>query len=107
AALAVPTKISADYQAIVRDIAIKAGVAGSAEERDLSRTVITTSRDTGMARNQVADVINQLVSAGMELDVASGFAPVAAKFVVGQGAGGVDTARMMQALQQNAKISDP
>lgn len=87
AALAVPTKISADYQAIVRDIAIKAGVAGSAEERDLSRTVITTSRDTGMARNQVADVINQLVSAGMELDVASGFAPVAAKFVVGQGAG--------------------
>ncbi|MGA4815546.1 phage tail tape measure protein [Pseudomonas aeruginosa] len=52
-------------------------------------------------------MINQLVSAGMELDVASGFAPVAAKFVVGQGAGGVDTARMMQALQQNAKISDP
>ncbi|MBH3553074.1 phage tail tape measure protein [Pseudomonas aeruginosa] len=107
AALAVPTKISADYQAIVRDIAIKAGVAGSAEERDLSRTVITTSRDTGMARNEVADVINQLVSAGMDLDVASGFSPVAAKFVVGQGAGGVDTARMMQALQQNAKISDP
>ncbi|MGB9088919.1 MAG: phage tail tape measure protein [Pseudomonas farsensis] len=106
-AMAVPTKISADYQAIIRDIAIKAGIANKPEEAQLTRTVIDTSKETGMSRNDVADLVNQLVGAGMELDKALSYAPVAAKFAVGQGASGVDTASMIQALQQNAKITDP
>ena len=60
-----------------------------------------------MSRNDVADLVNQLVGAGMDLDKAMSYAPVAAKFAVGQGASGVDTASMIQALEQNAKISDP
>ncbi|MDE4537666.1 phage tail tape measure protein [Pseudomonas sp. ITEM 17296] len=107
AALAVPTKISADYQAIVRDIAIKAGVANKAEEVDLNRGIITTAKDTGLARNEVADVLNNLVGAGMDLQEAARYSSVAAKFVVGQGADGTDTARMINALGQNAKITDP
>ncbi|WP_247847731.1 phage tail tape measure protein [Pseudomonas sp. A2] len=104
---AVPTKISADYQAIIRDIAIKADAVNKPEEVQLSRTVIQTAKDTGMGRNDVADLINQLVGAGMELEKAMAYAPTAAKFAVGQGASGVDTASMIMALQQNAKISDP
>ncbi|MGJ7475130.1 phage tail tape measure protein [Pseudomonas fulva] len=104
---AVPTKISADYQAIIRDIAIKADAANQPEEVQLSRNVIQTSNDTGMARNDVADLINQLVGAGMELDKAMAYSKTAAKFAVGQGASGVDTASMIMALQQNAKITDP
>lgn len=104
---AVPTKISADYQAIIRDIAIKADSVNKPEEVQLSRTVISTANETGMARNDVADLINQLVGAGMELDKAMAYAPTAAKFAVGQGASGVDTASMIMALQQNAKINDP
>ncbi|KPW59165.1 Tail tape measure protein [Pseudomonas caricapapayae] len=106
-ALAVPTKISADYQAIIRDIAIKAGVANQPQEAELTTSVIKTSQDTGMARNDVADLVNKLVGAGMSLDKALSYAPVAAKFAVGQGASGNDTANMIQALQQNAKITDP
>ncbi|MEE4375775.1 phage tail tape measure protein [Pseudomonas alliivorans] len=106
-ALAVPTKISADYQAIIRDIAIKAGVANKPQEAELTTSVIKTSKDTGMARNDVADLVNKLVGAGMSLDKALSYAPVAAKFAVGQGASGTDTANMIQALQQNAKITDP
>ncbi|RWU18116.1 phage tail tape measure protein [Pseudomonas alkylphenolica] len=106
-ALGVAGKISADYQAIIRDIAIKADVANKPQEAQMTRTVIQTAQDTGMARNDVADLVNQLVGAGMELDKALSYAPVAAKFAVGQGASGVDTARMIQALQQNAKITDP
>ncbi|RRV72489.1 phage tail tape measure protein [Pseudomonas sp. p99-361] len=106
-AAAVPTMISANYQAIIRDIAIKADIANKPEEQQLSRTVIDTAKDTGMSRNDVADLVNQLVGAGMELDKALSYAPVAAKFAVGQGASGVDTASMIQALEQNAKISDP
>ncbi|QLL15402.1 phage tail tape measure protein [Pseudomonas chlororaphis] len=104
---AVPTKISADYQAVIRDIAIKADVANKPEEAQLTRTVIDTAKDTGMSRNDVADLVNQLVGAGMELDKALVYAPTAAKFAVGQGASGVDTASMIMALQQNAKITDP
>ncbi|RXT59851.1 phage tail tape measure protein [Pseudomonas syringae] len=106
-AMAVPTKISADYQAIIRDIAIKAGVANQPQEAELTTSVIKTSQDTGMARNDVADLVNKLVGAGMSLDKALSYAPVAAKFAVGQGASGNDTANMIQALQQNAKITDP
>ncbi|OLY76459.1 tail tape measure protein [Pseudomonas sp. ATCC PTA-122608] len=105
--LAVPTKVSADFGAIVRDIAIKAGIANKPQEKEMSRKIIDTSRGTGMARNDVADVVNQLVGAGMELSKALEYAPVAAKFVVGQGSNGVDTAKMINALGQNAKITDP
>ena len=38
-----------------------------------------------MAHNQVAEVVNALVGAGMELDKALKYAPIAAKFAVGQG----------------------
>lgn len=107
ASVAAPTMISANYQAIIRDIAIKADIANKPQEQQLTRTVIDTAADTGMARNGVADLVNQLVGAGMELDKALAYAPVAAKFAVGQGASGLDTASMIQALEQNAKISDP
>ncbi|PWE41402.1 phage tail tape measure protein [Pseudomonas prosekii] len=106
-AMAVPTKVSADFGAIVRDIAIKAGIANKPQEKEVSRKIIDTSRETGMARNDVADVVNQLVGAGMDLSKALEYAPVAAKFVVGQGSSGVDTAKMINALGQNAKITDP
>jgi len=106
-AAAVPTMISANYQAVIRDIAIKADIVKKPEERQLTRTVIDTAKDTGMSRNDVADLVNQLVGAGMELDKALSYAPVAAKFAIGQGSSGVDTASMIQALQQNAKINDP
>jgi TP901 family phage tail tape measure protein len=106
-AMAVPTKVSADYGAIIRDIAIKAGIANKPEEAQLSKTIVGTSRDTGMARNQVAEVVNALVGAGMELDKALQYAPTAAKFAVGQGSDGGETARMINALGQNAQITDP
>ncbi|HEY0288571.1 MAG TPA: phage tail tape measure protein [Pseudomonas sp.] len=107
ATMIVPTKVSAEFGAVIRDIAIKAGIANTPEERQMSSTIIDTSRNTGMARNQVADVVNALVGAGMDLKQAMQYAPVAAKFVVGQGADGTDTAKMINALGQNAKITDP
>lgn len=107
AAMAIPTKVSADYGAIIRDIAIKSNIANKPEEAQLSRKIVDTSRDTGMARNQVAEVVNALVGAGMELDKALQYAPTSAKFAVGQGSDGGETARMINALGQNAKITDP
>ncbi|WP_223513013.1 phage tail tape measure protein [Pseudomonas sp. GL-B-19] len=104
---AVPTKVSADFQAIIRDIAIKSGTANTQQEVNTARDIVQTSKDTGMANTQVAELVNQLVGGGMELAEALKYAPVAAKFAVGQGASGADTAKMILAMQNNAKITDP
>ncbi|WP_459749805.1 phage tail tape measure protein, partial [Pseudomonas sp. 3A(2025)] len=103
----VPVKASADYQALIRGIAIQAGVANEPEESELGRQVITISRDTGMARNDVAGVLNQLVAAGMDLKQALQYTPVASKFVVGQGAAADDTAKIVSALRDQAGITEP
>ncbi|MFP3615319.1 phage tail tape measure protein, partial [Paraburkholderia sp. SIMBA_050] len=65
------------------------------------------ARDNGIGRNELADAVNQMVAGGMEVSRALDFAPLAAKFAIGQGATTVETARMIQALQQNARITDP
>ena len=107
AAVAVPATISADYQAIIRDIAIKAGIARTAQEASMGERIRRDARDNGIGRNELADAVNQMVAGGMEVSRALDFAPLAAKFAIGQGATTVETARMIQALQQNAKIGDP
>lgn len=107
AAVALPTKVAADYGAIIRDIAIKAGIAGSGDERQMSQRIVQTSREKGMGRNEVAALVNQLVSAGMDYRQALGYAGDAAAFSVGQGAGGDDVGKLISALRQNAQITDP
>jgi len=107
AAVAVPTAISADYQAIIRDIAIKAGIARTEQEATMGRRIRHDASANGIGRNELADAVNQMVAAGMDVNRALDFAPLAAKFSIGQGATTVETARMIQALQQNARIADP
>lgn len=107
AAVAVPTAVSAQYQAIIRDIAIKAGIARTEQERTMSERIRRDALSNGMGRNELADAVNQMVAAGMDVDRALNFGPAVAKFSVGQGASSVETAQMIQALQQNANISDP
>lgn len=107
AAIAVPTMVSAQYQAIIRDIAIKAGIARTGEERAMSDRIRRDASANGMNRNELAEAVNQMVAAGMDVDRALGFAPAVAKFSIGQGATSVETAKMIQALEQNADIKDP
>ncbi|QDQ28318.1 phage tail tape measure protein [Chitinimonas arctica] len=105
--MAAPVMVSADYRAIVRDIAIKGGIARTAEEEKLSRGIVRASADSGMARNDVAQAVNVMVGGGMTRQQALAYAPDAAKFSIGQASEGTDTAKLIQALAQNAKIGDP
>lgn len=105
--LSKPVRVSAEYSAIVRDIAIKAGVARTPQEATMSDRIITSARDNGMGRNDLAAAINEMVAGGMDLNRALSFAPLAAKFSVGQAATGDETAKMMRSLETNAKITDP
>ncbi|MBR8070212.1 phage tail tape measure protein [Burkholderia cenocepacia] len=107
AAVAVPATISANYQAIIRDIAIKAGIARTQQEAAMGTRIRRDAGANGIGRNELADAVNQMVAGGMDLDRALNFAPLVAKFSIGQGATTVETAKMIQALQQNAEIVDP
>ncbi|MDN7856545.1 phage tail tape measure protein [Burkholderia cepacia] len=107
AAVAVPATISANYQAIIRDIAIKAGIARTQEEAAMGARIRRDAGANGIGRNELADAVNQMVAGGMDLGKALNFAPLVAKFSIGQGATTVETAKMIQALQQNAEIVDP
>ncbi|VWB45528.1 tail length determination protein [Burkholderia pseudomultivorans] len=107
AAVAVPATIAANYQAIIRDIAIKAGIARTQEEAAMGVRIRRDAAANGIGRNELADAVNQMVAGGMDLDRALNFAPLVAKFSIGQGATTVETAKMIQALQQNAEIVDP
>ncbi|WP_425127321.1 phage tail tape measure protein [Burkholderia gladioli] len=107
AAVAVPATIAANYQAIIRDISIKAGIARTQQEAEMGVRIRKDAADNGIGRNELAEAINQMVAGGMDLDRALNFGPLVAKFVIGQGATPVETAKMIQALQQNAEIVDP
>ncbi len=102
----VPTMVAANYQAIIRDIAIKGGIARTGEEKQLAETIRAAALDNGMERNQLAEAVNQLVAGGMEIKDAAGLAALLAKFSVGQKAESTDVAAMVLALKQ-AGVSDP
>lgn len=106
ATAAAPTMVAANYQAIIRDIAIKGGIAGSGQEKALADTIRAAALDNGMERNQLAEAVNQLVAGGMEIKDAQGFAALIARFAVGQKAESTDVAAMVLALKQ-AGVSDP
>lgn len=105
--LAVPVKINADYQATIRDIAIKGNIANTPQEAQLARNVLQVSRDSGLGRGEVASLIAGMTASGTSLDKAQQYAGLAAKFVVGQGAGVGDTATLIRALETQAGITDP
>lgn len=105
--LAVPVKINADYQATIRDIAIKGNIANTPQEAQLARNVFQVSRDSGLGRGEVASLIAGMTANGTSLDKAQQYAGLAAKFVVGQGAGVGDTATLIRALETQAGITDP
>ncbi|RKT98855.1 phage tail protein [Burkholderia sp. Nafp2/4-1b] len=106
-ALAVPATIAANYQAIIRDIAIKAGIARTQQEATMGARIRRDAATNGIGRNELADAVNQMVAGGMDLERALNFAPLIARSAIGQGATSVETAKMIQALQQNAGVTDP
>ena len=103
---AVPVKVAADFQAIIRDIAIKGGFANTAQERDVATGVRTSADKNGISRDELAGAINQLVSGGMDAKEAINYADVIAKFSIGQGSTTEETAKMIRAISQNAQIKD-
>ncbi|NHN77685.1 phage tail tape measure protein [Azotobacter chroococcum] len=106
AGVAAPTMIAANYQAIIRDIAIKGGIARTGDEQALSDSIRRDAADNGMGRDELAQAVNALVAGGMAVKEAGALAGTMARFSVGQNAATGDVASMVLALRQ-AGIADP
>lgn len=94
-----PVKVSADYQALIDAIAQRSG-ASAATEAELAKEVIAASRGSGIARDQVARLVEQMMDKGMSLQQARDNLGVATTFASGQGVDGAHTATLLRALQQ-------
>lgn len=95
-----PVVASAGYQAIIRDIAIKGGIAGRPQEAQMSEQIRVSAAQTGMARNDLANAVNTLVAGGMDVAEAVSLAGTTAKFTIGQNSDATDTAKLVLALRQ-------
>lgn len=106
AGIAAPTMIAANYQAIIRDIAIKGGIARTGEETAMSDSIRRDASANGMGRDELAQAVNAMVAGGMAIKEATGMAGSLARFAVGQNADSTDVAKLILSLRQ-AGITDP
>ncbi|MCL2345565.1 MAG: phage tail tape measure protein [Desulfobulbus sp.] len=106
AAMVTPSVMkSADYQAIIRDIAIKGGIARTDKEDQMSASIRKDAADSGIGQNELAEAVNTLVAGGMDVADATKQARSMARFAVGQNADSTDTAKLVLALRQ-AGVTD-
>lgn len=101
-----PVHVAAEFQASVRDIAIKGGFANSAQEGQVAHQIRQAADNNGMKRNELAGAVGQLVNNGVKADEAASYSALLAKFSVGQGVSSDDTARLIQSLAQSGGIKD-
>jgi len=100
-AAAVPTKISGDFQAETRDIAIKSGIANKAGEKELVSGIMQIAADQKMDRTALAQAINGLVTQGMGWQEAIGHGSLLAELVKGQKMAPEDASKLIYSFDQN------
>ncbi|PIB50465.1 tail tape measure protein [Pseudomonas sp. 2588-5] len=85
AAVAIPTKISGDYQAQMRQMSLWAHTAGTEDEGKMAEMVSTIADDKGMSRQLLAKAVGGLIEKGVEWKEASEYAGQIADLIDGQG----------------------
>ena len=85
AAVAIPTKISGDYQAQMRQMSLWAHTAGTDDEGKMAEMVSTIADDKGMSRQLLAKAVGGLIEKGVEWQEASAYAGQIADLIDGQG----------------------
>ena len=101
ATTAIPTKIYGDYQAEIRDIAIKAGIAGQGGEKELDGAIRAAAKRQKMAQSDLAASVNGLVTQGMDWREAVGYSDLLGKLTIGQKMESGDAAQLIYSLKQN------
>ena len=85
ASLAIPTKVSGDYQAQIRQMSLWAHTAGTGDEAKLAETISQVAADKGMSQQLLAKSVGGLIEKGVEWEEASAYAGQIADLIDGQG----------------------
>lgn len=100
AAIAVPTKISGDYQAQIRQMSQWAHTAGTGDEAKLAEQISSVADDKGMSRQVLAGAVGGLIEKGIAWDDASEYAGQIADLIDGQGMESETIATLIYAFQE-------
>lgn len=85
ATLAIPTKVSGDYQAQIRQMSLWAHTAGTGDEAELAASISKVAAEKGMSQQLLARSVGALIEKGVEWDVATSYAGQIADLIDGQG----------------------
>ncbi|MCT4497627.1 phage tail tape measure protein [Pseudomonas sivasensis] len=85
ASLAIPTKISGDYQAQIRQMSLWAHTAGTGDEAELAASISKVAAEKGMSQQLLAKSVGALIEKGVDWDVAASYAGQIADLIDGQG----------------------
>ncbi|MGA9701143.1 phage tail tape measure protein [Pseudomonas sp.] len=85
ASLAIPTKISGDYQAQIRQMSLWAHTAGTGGEAELAASISKVAAEKGMSQQLLAKSVGALIEKGVDWDVAASYAGQIADLIDGQG----------------------
>lgn len=85
ATLAIPTKVSGDYQAQIRQMSLWAHTAGTGDEAELAASISKVAAGKGMSQQLLARSVGALIEKGVEWDVATSYAGQIADLIDGQG----------------------
>jgi hypothetical protein len=100
AAVAVPTKISGDYQAQMRQMSLWAHTAGTGDEGKMAALVSTIADDKGMSRQLLAKAVGGLIEKGVDWQEASAYAGQIADLIDGQGMEAATIATLINSFKE-------
>ncbi|RTY01709.1 phage tail tape measure protein [Pseudomonas sp. C 49-2] len=85
ASLAIPTKVSGDYQAQIRQMSLWAHTSGTGDEIELAASISKVAAEKGMSQQLLAKSVGALIEKGVDWDVATAYAGQIADLIDGQG----------------------
>lgn len=100
AALAIPTKVSGDYQASIRQMALWAHIAGEGEEQQMADQIAKVAAGVGMGQQALATAVGGLIEKGIDWQESVDYAPIIADLIDGQGMEGETIATLFSAFKE-------
>ncbi|VVN89322.1 hypothetical protein PS706_01774 [Pseudomonas fluorescens] len=85
ASLAIPTKVSGDYQAQMRQMSLWAHTAGTGDEAAMIEAISKVAADKGMSQKLLAGAVGALIEKGVEWEESTSYAGEIADLIDGQG----------------------
>ena len=98
--VAIPTKISGDYQAQIRQMSLWAHTAGTDAEKQMADKISEVAAKKGMGQQSLAKAVGGLIEKGIEWEESVDYSPLIADLVDGQGMEAETIATLFSAFKE-------